>query len=402
MTRFFWSAVLLIACDGSSDPPGDAGRVGVDSGGRDRDSGGVRRDADAPIPDGGEVRDDAGPGDRPPDPCIAAGTCPPGVWIDVTPPEMADLEFGPGPVVVDPARPSDLYAGGGGDGIWKSTDYGNTWTKIDDDIGYVPMGLIIAVAPTTPATVWVAGFRELYKSTDAGETFRTIPFDFERELYSIDVDPYDVDHLVSGLHEADGLVESTDGGESWHLVEGSGFPGDGVSWYPFFIDTGDPATTRRSWFAIAQGGGSATVTRDGGESWQIPDGIGGLQHPHGNAQIFQRGASIFVAGTDGPGGGVYRSTDSGESFTRVAEGNLGIAWGSDTAVYAMWGWACSGCDLGASFMTAPLPDGTSWTYPEVPEGLIIGANHMAVTSDGTHHVFVGTMWAEGIWRYVEP
>jgi hypothetical protein len=37
----------------------------------------------------------------------------------------------------------------------------------------------------------------------------------------------------------------------------------------------------------------------------------------------------------------------------------------------------------------------------VPEALIVGANHVAVTSDGTHQTFVGTMWSSGVWRYVE-
>src|SRR4051812_41026581 len=82
----------------------------------------------------------------PPDPCIAASSCPPGKWVDVTPADMVIPEFGPGPIVVDPKHPSDLYTAGGGDGVWKSTDYGNTWKKINSEIGYVPMGLIIAVA----------------------------------------------------------------------------------------------------------------------------------------------------------------------------------------------------------------------------------------------------------------
>lgn len=337
----------------------------------------------------------------PPDPCIAAGTCPPGEWIEVTPPDLAPLDFGPGPVVVDPKHPSDLYMGGGGDGLWKSSDYGNTWTRINDSIGYVPMGLILAVAGTEPATIWVAGYQVTLRSTDGGVSFEELPFDFPAELYSIALDPYDDDHLVSGLHEADGIVESTDGGVTWAYVNGPGFPAGGKSWYPFFLDSGDAEGTRGTWFAIAQDGGSATVTRDGGASWSIPSGIEGLQHGHGNAQIFQQGDLVYAGGVAGPGSGVYRSTDFGESFTRVFDPNVGIVWGSPIRVYSMWGWACSQCDLGASFSTASLA-GDDWTTPAVPPELIIGANHIAVTSDGEHQIFVGTMWASGVWRYIEP
>jgi len=339
---------------------------------------------------------------RPIDPCIAAGTCPPGQWVDVTPADMVVPEFGPGPIVADPARPADLYVGGGGDGLWRSTDYGNTWAKINDRIGYVPMGLVLAVAGTTPATVWVAGYHVVYKSTDGGLTFTEIPNDLPAELYSMAIDPYDDDHLISGLHEADGLVESVDGGATWTLLAGTGFPSGGVSWYPFFLDTGAAATTRRTWLAIAQNGASVTVTRDGGASWTIPAGIDGLNHAHGNAQIFQRGATVFVPGLGGPGQGVYRSDDLGASFTRVLDGAYSVAWGSADHVYAMWGWACADCDLGAGFSVATLPAATDWTQPPVPAPLVIGANHVAVTSDGTHAIFVGTAWSTGIWRYVEP
>ncbi len=352
--------------------------------------------------DSGDAESSTGGEPLPPDPCIEANTCPPGEWIDVTPAELAPLEFGPGPVVVDPGHPSDLYMGGGGDGLWKSSDYGNTWTQINAEIGYVPMGLILAVAGTEPATLWVAGYNVVHKSTDGGVTFEPIAMEgLPAELYSIEIDPYDDDHLVSGIHEADGLAESFDGGLTWEIVEGTGFPAGGKSWYPFFLDTGDAKTTRGTWFAIAQDGGSATITTDGGASWTIPPGIEGLQHAHGNAQIFQHGMDIFAGGVAGPGAGVYRSTDMGASFERVADGNVGVVWGSDDAVYSMWGWACSECDLGAGFMTAPLP-GDDWSMPPVPAELIIGANHIAVTSDGTHDVFVGTMWSEGVWRYVEP
>ena len=350
---------------------------------------------------------DAGP--LPPDPCVAAGACPPGVWINVTPSDMpagvlrptANV-FGPGSIVGDPARPSDLYVGGSSAGLWKSTDYGFTWTQINDTLPDVPRGTVIAVSGTTPTTIWAAGYNTIYKSTDGGATFTETPLGVS--LYSLKVDPYDPTHLVSGLHEADGIVESSDGGATWQTLSGTGFPTGGISWYPSFLDTGSAATTRKTWFAIAQDGASAITTSDGGASWTIPDGLLGLQHPHGNSQIYQNGATLFVAGLEGPAGqGVYRSTDLGASFARVDSGQTpeALVWGTAKSVYAMYAWACSGCNLGTQFEIAPQP-GTDWATAVVPDALVIGPNSVVVTNDGTNSVFVGLMWDQGLWRYVEP
>ncbi len=353
-----------------------------------------------------------GDGPLPTDPCVAAGTCPPGVWVNVTPPDMdpsilapSEAAYGPGSVVVDPARPAELYVGGGDDGVWRSTDYGNTWTQTNAELPGVARGHTITVAGTTPATVYVAACcgGGVYKSLDAGATFERIATDGTvNDLYSIEIDPYDAEHLISGLHETDGVIESTDGGATWRLVGGDGWPAGGVSWYPYFIDTGDAAGTARTWFAIAQGGGSAVITRDAGATWTIPEELDGLKHPHGSSQMFQDGDTLLVAGVEGPGQGIYRSTDRGDSWTKVgADLPQALAWGTPDNLYAMYSWACSNCDLATNFEIAPRP-GDTWSAGAMPDELTIGASRVAVTFNGDQHVFVGVFWASGIWRYVEP
>jgi photosystem II stability/assembly factor-like uncharacterized protein len=399
-------AGLIAACSSSSgENPASAGPSDAGGSHPDVGAGGPALDAGGGASDAGNVEASR---PLPPDPCIEAGTCPVGVWTNVTPTAMDPTvlrptmnAFGPGSVVRDPARPSDFYVGGSKAGLWKSSDYGFTWKQVSSTLPDVPRGVTIAVAGTTPPTVWASGYNTIYKSTDGGVTFTTTPLTVS--LYSLEVDPNDPTHLVSGLHEADGIVESTDGGKTWNMVDGAGFPTGGVSWYPYFLDTGSAATTRTTWFAIAQNGASAILTHDGGAHWSEPPGISGLQHPHGNSQIYQTGSTLFVAGLYGPGQGVYRSTDLGSTWARVDSGMTpeALVWGTPKGVYAMYAWACSGCNLGTSFETAP-PPGTKWTSAQVPSELTIGPNSVAVSNDGQHSVFVAVMWDQGIWRYVEP
>jgi photosystem II stability/assembly factor-like uncharacterized protein len=326
-----------------------------------------------------------------------------GVWTNVTPAEIANdgSGFGAGSIAGDPLRPGDMYVGGSKSGIWKTTDYGKTWTKINNLSPDITRGCIIAVAGTTPATVYVAGFGRIFKSTNAGVTFDTLStggFD----PYSFAIDPYDPAHLLSGLHEAADVIESTNGGATWHKV-GSGSIGGGVSVYPFFIDMGNAAATRTTWFAIGQNGCSPGRTTNGGATWTMPQGLDNLQHPHGNARIFQQGPNLWVGGAYDFRGTILRSTDYGVTFTKVTtdEKPEALVWGTEKNVYAMYAWACSRCDVQPNFGLAPLPGGTNWTYEATP-GLKIGPNSIAVANNGSHYVFVGLMWAEGLWRYVEP
>jgi hypothetical protein len=411
-------ALAAAACAGGHSSPG-AGGASQDGSAGTRGSAGASGSAgpSGPVSADGS----AGAGGATTASGDAAGPPPtgtPGAWEDVTSPAMpASLftgasGFGVGNIVVDPARASDLYVGGYGS-IWKSSDFGATWAELPSSPNppYLPLGHVLAVAGTTPATLWMAnviGDMKVFKSTDAGLTFSltgTLSQKDDSSLYSIVVDPHDPTHLLSGFHESDAMAESTDGGETWKVFTGAGWPTGGISWFPFFVEMGSVATTRRTWLAIAQDGASAIMTSDGGATWTQPKGLEGLQHPHGCSQLYQSGQTLFIAGIQGPGDGVYRSADLGATWTRVAMASEAIVWGSAKFAYAMWGWACASCGLsdgGPNYQTAAQP-GTNWAKgPALPAQLVWGPNSVAVTSDGTHSIFVGSMWATGLWRYVEP
>lgn len=399
---------------GSAGVTGGAGAAASSAGGMGGSAGGVGGSAGGVGGSAGKGNAGAGGGV-----VLPPATGAPGVWEDVTSKDMDPAlftgpgGFGVGNIVTDPARPTDMYVGGYGS-IWKSTDYGLSWAKLDSKPNppYLALGHVLAVAGTTPATLWMAnviGAQHVFKSTDGGLTFTLTGSIAEQpdaaSLYSIVVDPNDATHLLSGLHEQDKVLESKDGGASWQFVSGTGWPPGGKSWFPYFVDAGDAAKTSKTWIAIGQDGGSAVMTVDAGATWSKPKGLEGLQHPHGDTGFLQDAAAMFIAGVGGPeGDGVYRSTDAGANWARVAMGSGGVVWGTPKNLYVMWGWACASCGTnegGPQYQTAPQP-GTAWMKGTVPAGLVWGPNSVAVTSDGTHSIMVGSMWATGLWRYVEP
>jgi hypothetical protein len=329
-----------------------------------------------------------------------------GTWSNVTPPGGDTGNFGMGVVVADPKRPSDLYIGGNiFHGLQKSSDYGLTWTQINAKSGTYTLE-VANTSASTPATLWTAsstGTTAALKSTDGGVTWVQATGGGPSDLYSIKADPYDITHLISGLHEADGVVESTDGGATWTMISGSGWPSGGISWYPYFLETGSAETTRQTWIAIAQNGGSVVRTSDKGAHWTIPSGASGLQHPHGNSQAFQTGSTVFVGGVGGSGQGVYRSADLGVTFSKVdggaPESNV---WGTPKYVYSMYGWACDKCTIANNFEMAAQPGATGWSAATTPSAMAMGPISVATTFDGSHYVFVASLWSGGLWRYVEP
>jgi hypothetical protein len=347
----------------------------------------------------------------------------PGVWQNVTPPgiDLAVSSFnhdgyGVQDVVVDPAKPSNLYAFICHQGAWRSTDYGLTWTKVNTGMNAakIDAGKPWTVAidpnparnPATPPTLYTAaGASALlgaHKSIDGGVNwthYDIVPgANYQvQDIYSFDIDPYDSSHLITGYHEAPNLAESTDGGATWKVINVAGH-----SNYPFFIDTRNPATTRTTWLIISQDQVGTQRTTDGGKTWTT---VEKFSHAHGGAQIFQAGGGVIYSGGGGgsKGGGVYRSADYGATWTNVASGgdeNAVVATAS--YIYVSFAWAAGNSFVDPRVQRAPKDPGTAWTAMTVPREMSNGWKRAAVTFDGTHYILVGGNWNAGIWRYVEP
>jgi hypothetical protein len=348
-----------------------------------------------------------------------------GDWSDVTPAGIslknADFNgdnYGAQDVLVDPVRASDLYAFFCHQGVFKSSDYGLTWNKVNRGEnaaaidGGKPWGAAIDTDrcrdPKQPPTLYLTGSQgAFWTSFDGGVNWQrsSLPEDGKprpQDAYDVDVDPYDGKHLIVGFHEESGLAESSDGGQSWRSVTLAGGMSAGVSWYGFFIDTGAAATTRMTWLMIAQatGGDVGTWrTDDGGASWKR---VESNEHGHGQAQLFQAAGVVYMAGVYGTNGwGVYRSTDHAATWTHVGSGgSQNGVYGTGKYVYAQSGGANAGGTDQSQSERAALPEGSAWTVWPVKIGN--GPKHAAVTYDGAHYIVVGGNWLSGLWRYVEP
>jgi hypothetical protein len=350
----------------------------------------------------------------------AATSTPTGVWTSVNPAGIdPTVNFGSQSVKVDPRRPSDFYATFDGQGVFKSTDYGINWTRVNTGTNGTAMnnsgGVSIADGGAgNPPILYSGNIHDpqgFWKSTDGGVSWTNYnigPLASNRQdVYSPSVDPYDPQHLIMCGHEQDALVQSTDGGKTWTKIPmASGMASGGGTSFLFYIDTGSASTTRNTWLFISQQNTGTWRTTDGGNSWTQVDLN---DHPHGASQIYQTspGGPVFMAGVySSLGWGVLRSADLGKTWTHVgnATGETAV-FGTPNNVYALWGWAIGNGtnNIDPALEVAPQPAVTGWVSQPTPAGMHNGGvAEVAVSYNGTNYIIVEANWNGGLWRYVEP
>ncbi len=348
-----------------------------------------------------------------------------GTWINVTPPGV-DLthelcsNVGASSMQVDPAHPSHLYTLFHCQGVWKSTDYGLTWTgPINTGTNGAAMGdcsggLVIPPNSTASSpTIYAACIRGtatgFWRSLDGGVnwTRHTVTPTSRQDYFVPVVDPYDANHLLLPGHEfdsaADTIMESVDGGETWTRVPlAAGMLQNTRSPFIFFINTGNAATTRGTWLWIGDvdGGifGTWRTTNRGAE-WTLVD-----RSEHLNfTQIYQpdNNGVVYMAGVYSDlGSGVMRSTDYGQTWDHIGSNSPQAAvFGTPKNVYSMSDPRVAGT---SAFQVAAQPGTGTWVEPALPAGITQNPAQVAVVNNGTNSIFVAAVWLDGLWRYVEP
>ena len=323
-------------------------------------------------------------------------------------------------------EPDTYYFGAAGGGIWKTLDAGRTWRPIFDH-GPASIGAI-AVAPSDPKVIYagtgqvssrydVAAGEGVFKSTDAGATWTSIGLEKSRHIGAIQVDPNDARRVlvaalghVFGPNPERGVFLSSDGGANWRKTL---FVSEDAGAVDLAVDPVDSrivfAATWQvrykpwmSYFDPDVGPGSGVYkSTDGGEHWQPVAGGGWPAGDLGRIGLAvthtAQGTRVYAVVDADEAGGLYRSDDAGVHWQRVNDdGELASNYfarltampGDPDTVFVM-GRSIHRCDKAGAHcdIVKGSPGGDDyhdlWINPLHPQRMVTGSDQgTVVTVDG--------------------
>ena len=324
-----------------------------------------------------------------------------------------------------PGQPDTFYFGSVGGGVWKSINSGRTWTPIFDATNVASIGAI-GVAPSNPDVVYVgtgeADMRDsiafgngVYKSTDAGKTWKHLGLETTKQIGRIIVDPKNPNTVfVAALGNvyapnADrGVYRSHDGGATWQKVL---FNNNDVGAIDLAFDPVDSKIVyatlwnvrRPPWFIYAPAngpGGGIYKSVDGGSTWkEISAGIPLEGRGHIGIAVAPSNRNRMYAVVDAKEGGVFSSNDAGATWTRLSSDKrlwdrgwyfekVNIDPKNPDTVYVMNTSTYRSTDAGKSWTPIKgAPGGDDyhqlWINPDDPKRMVLGSDQGAiVTVDG--------------------
>src|SRR5579872_1331193 len=311
-----------------------------------------------------------------------------------------------------PSQPYTFYMASTGGGVWKTTDAGHSWVNMSD--GQIPLGSMgaVEVSQSDPNVVYagtgsskirsnVSIGRGIYKSTDAGKTWKFAGLRDVGQISTVRIDPANPDVVfVAALgnpfieSKERGVYRTTDGGKTWKNVL---FCSELCGAADLELQPGNPKVVfasmwhaqRKPWTIISGAReGGIYKSADAGESWNKL--AGGLPNElFGRSNVAISAASpnrIYALIEAKPGSGLYRSEDSGVTWqlinasgsliTRpfyyttlgVDPNNADVLWIGDE------GWFKS-TDGGKTFRRSPVPHGDNhdvWINPKNSQYMIQG------------------------------
>ena len=311
-----------------------------------------------------------------------------------------------------PDQPYTFYMGATGGGVWKTEDAGTSWRNVSD--GTFEAGSIgaVAVAQSDPNVVYVGTGSAaprgnissgvgLYKSTDAGVTWKGIGLDKAGQVGKIVIHPQNPDLVyvaalgnIFGPNPERGVFRSSDGGATWtHVLSVS----DSTGAVDLAMDPNNPRilyagmwrAERKPWTLIdGSTEGGVYKSTDSGDTWKRLEGglPGGLVGKVGVAVSPANSDRVWViqATADEKKGGLYRSDDGGKSFSRInREHNLRQrAWyytyviadpQDENTVYVLNTGFYKSIDGGKTFESIRVPHGDNhglWINPHNTDILI--------------------------------
>ena len=319
-------------------------------------------------------------------------------------------------------EPSTYYFGAVAGGVWKTTNGGWTWTPLTDKTSIMSVGAI-AVAPSDPNVVYVGtgesclrgniSFGDgMYRSVDAGKTWTHIGLEDSRHIAKILVSPHDPNLVyvaafghAYGSNEMRGVYRSADGGKTWQRIlfkdEKTGaidLDFDPHNSHILFAAMWE--ANRTPWGMTSGGPGSGLYrSADGGDTWKHLEGNGLPSGVLGRIGVSVSGADSnrVYAIIEAEKGGIYRSDDSGEHWHLVNGDHRYTqrAWyfhhifadpaNADT-LYVLNTAIYKSVDGGKSFNFVRAPHGDNhglWIDPTNPARMINGNDGGAtISSDG--------------------
>ncbi len=307
--------------------------------------------------------------------------------------------------------PHVYYMGTTG-GVWKTVNAGASWQPVsDDDFGSAAVGAL-AVAPSDPNVVFAgmgeSPFRNIassqgdgvYRSTDAGRSWQHVGFGDVRQIGEIRIHPQDPETIWVAAQgntyapgDDGGIFRSRDGGDTWtRVLEPLNETTGAVD---LALDMANPRIlyaamwdNRRTAWALRSGGPGSGIWRstDGGDSWErltedLPEGMGKI----GVAASPARAGLVWaIVEAEGDDGGLYRSDDGGDSWSQVNDERVlrARSWyymhvfadpnDADT-VYVLNAPFMKSVDGGKTFTRVDVPHGDNhylWINPDNSDWMI--------------------------------